>query len=243
VATFLLRVSPDTAPVGRFAVGDSVAVAVDGGNLRNGPGLDFSVAFELPLGTPGLVIVGPHVVDGYVWYQLDTPTDIGWMADSILAPADELSPPAGTPIIGDTVVVATDWLRLREGPGTSYSVAAVLPEGTTGTVIDGPRAADGHTWCRLETESGTGWGAAEFLALDGDATGTLRVGGMAVVATDALRVRSEPTTDGDILEVILDGTTLDIVDGPITADGYTWWKVANPQIGSGWCVSIYLGSG
>ena len=49
VATFLIRVAPDASSVGRFAVGDSVAVAIDGGNLRNGPGLDFSVAFELPL--------------------------------------------------------------------------------------------------------------------------------------------------------------------------------------------------
>jgi uncharacterized protein YgiM (DUF1202 family) len=153
------------AAAGRFAVGDSVAVAIEGGNLRNGPGLDFSVDAELPLGTPGLVIVGPHVIDGHVWYQLDTPVDIGWMADAILAPAGEVTSPAGDPSVGDAVIVATDRLRVHTGPGLSYGVAGVLTEGASGTVTDGPRAGDGHAWFKVNARAASGWVAAEYLAL------------------------------------------------------------------------------
>lgn len=164
VADYLALATPDAAPAGRFAVGDNVAVAIDGGNLRNGPGLDFSVDAELPLGTPGLVIVGPHVIDGHVWYQLDTPVDIGWMADAILAPAGDVAPPAGDPAVGDAVKVATDRLRVHSGPGLSYDVVGVLTQGAAAAVTDGPRAADGHAWYQLDASAASGWVAAEFLA-------------------------------------------------------------------------------
>jgi uncharacterized protein YgiM (DUF1202 family) len=226
--------------IGRFAVGDTVAVAIDGGNLRNGPGLDFSVAYELPLGTPGLVIVGPHVIDGYIWYELDTPASIGWMAESILAPADELPPPAGAPTVGDRVTVATDWLNLREGPGTSYSVVTAIPERTTGTVTQGPRSADGYAWYRLETALGTGWAAAEFLSLGNGASGSVRVGGTAVVSTDALNIRVDPSLGADVVGVVFEGDALDVVDGPVRVDGATWWNVDSTQVGSGWCVGGYI---
>jgi len=50
-------------------------------------------------------------------------------------------------------------LRLRTGPGLSYSVITTLSEGTQMTVIDGPVQADGYTWWRITGSPGTGWSA------------------------------------------------------------------------------------
>ncbi len=59
-----------------------------------------------------------------------------------------------------------------------------------------------------------------------------------------LVVRDSPAKAGKRLVVIPDGTKAQVVDGPTTADGLTWWKLQgydskNPT-SSGWCASQYL---
>jgi uncharacterized protein YgiM (DUF1202 family) len=50
----------------------------------------------------------------------------------------DTSTPTGKFSIGDTVKVSTDNLNLRSSASTGASVVAVMPNGTTGTVQDGP---------------------------------------------------------------------------------------------------------
>jgi len=59
-----------------------------------------------------------------------------------------------------------------------------------------------------------------------------------------LVVRDSPAKTGKRLIAMPDGTKVHVVDGPTTADGYTWWKVEgydtkNPSA-AGWCVAQYL---
>ena len=118
-----------------------------------------------------------------------------------------------------------------------------MPQGTTGTVLGGPTVANGYTWWRIQTSLGTGWAAGEFLSLDTDppppAPG-IAVGDTVVVDTDALNLRSTASTNGTIIAVMPNGTTLTVVGGPTTASGYTWWRVQNATYGPGWCVEDYL---
>jgi hypothetical protein len=44
-------------------------------------------------------------------------------------------------------------------------VIACLPDGTEMTVLGGPIEADGLVWWQVESDLGTGWGAADYLAL------------------------------------------------------------------------------
>ena len=55
-------------------------------------------------------------------------------------------------------------------------------------------------------------------------------------AGDCVNVREQPTTSGAIKACLPDGARLKIVDGPVSADGYTWWRLD----GLGWAVGIYL---
>ncbi len=61
---------------------------------------------------------------------------------------------------------------------------------------------------------------------------------------DGLILRHDPTTSGARVTKLADGTKLHIIDGPQTANGFTWWKVGgfNPQSpdSQGWCVGKYL---
>jgi len=72
--------------------------------------------------------------------------------------------------------------------------------------------------------------------------GELAIGGTAVVANSGgtgVNFRAEPSTDSDVIDVLLDGTSLTILDGPVSAEGYTWWQVESDS-GTGWLVQDYM---
>ncbi|OJX41369.1 MAG: hypothetical protein BGO78_01150 [Chloroflexi bacterium 44-23] len=73
----------------------------------------------------------------------------------------------------------------------------------------------------------------------------IHVGGYAQIsgtAGDGLSIRSGPATTFAINFVGLDSELFKVIDGPVEADGYTWWKVEAPYDASrnGWCVQNYL---
>jgi hypothetical protein len=56
-------------------------------------------------------------------------------------------------------------LRLRSGPGVTYTTLGTVADGTRLRVLDGPEAADGYDWWKVQTEDGQeGWVAGEWLA-------------------------------------------------------------------------------
>jgi len=70
--------------------------------------------------------------------------------------------------------------------------------------------------------------ATNFILPGGQPNETLffRVGDVYIVtkAGDKLNVRDAPTLSGNILTQAKTGAYVEIVDGPVVADGYTWWK-------------------
>jgi hypothetical protein len=67
--------------------------------------------------------------------------------------------------IGDTVTVVTGGsaLNLRAEPGLEGEVMAKLAVDTAVKVVGGPRVVDGQQWWQVESESGIGWSAAQYL--------------------------------------------------------------------------------
>jgi hypothetical protein len=64
----------------------------------------------------------------------------------------------------------------------------------------------------------------------------LRVGAMARVTNTGgrpLRGRSEPSLQAAVRAGFPEGEQVEILDGPVAADGYTWWQVRGPS-GVGW---------
>lgn len=57
-----------------------------------------------------------------------------------------------------------------------------------------------------------------------------------------LRLRDAPSTDGNLIDYLLDGTVVTILpDDPVTtADGIEWRKVIDPQGREGWVAVQYL---
>jgi hypothetical protein len=83
---------------------------------------------------------------------------------------------------------------------------------------------------------------AQFVFNGGDSFDEtfFRVGDIYLIteAGDKLNVRQEPATSSSVVTQLHTDDYVEIVDGPVTAGGYTWWKVqstSDPAI-SGWAV-------
>lgn len=127
-----------------------------------------------------------------------------------------------------------DCVNVRGGPGLSAPVRACLPDGVLVTVAEGPIAADGRLWWRLE---GLGWAAGDYLVEV--SAPTLRPGGRAIVDAgegDCLNVRAAPGMAAPVLACLPSGARITITDGPRAADGRSWWQVD----GRGWAAADYL---
>ena len=65
-----------------------------------------------------------------------------------------------------------------------------------------------------------------------------------VIGTDGagLRMRSEPGLSGTVNFTALDAEAFLVIDGPVEADGYTWWNLEAPydQTRNGWSAGDFL---
>lgn len=245
-ASFLLQASAvDIPPSAPFGIGDRVVVDTDLLNLRSAPGLSGEVVARLPSGSFGSVVAASRAADGYSWTQLQTDLGTGWAATTFLAPAGTSTPPSnqvsGGFNVGDQVVVNTDALNLRAGPGFEQSVITIIPGGTRLEVTAAPQRVNGSIWYGVYARDyGGGWSLGEFLAPVGDGNGGIQVGNTVRVIDGSLNFRSGPSTTASIVNVVPEGTQFSVIGGPVAAAGYTWYQVENGSYGPGWSVGAFL---
>jgi hypothetical protein len=76
--------------------------------------------------------------------------------------------------------------------------------------------------------------------------GTLGVGGRARVNTtagDMLRIRSGPGTSFAVAFQLANGTPVTLVEGPVSADGFSWWFIRTDDGRTGWGVEGVMDNG
>ncbi|GAB4527180.1 MAG: hypothetical protein OHK0046_44710 [Anaerolineae bacterium] len=80
------------------------------------------------------------------------------------------------------------------------------------------------------------WAAPLQAQSDCTLTPRLSIGEQArVLPGQANNVRDSASTDGARLGQLTSGTVMDVLEGPVCAEGYTWWRVESGAI-SGWTV-------
>ncbi len=151
--------------------------------------------------------------------------------------------------VGETVVVATDYLNLRASPSLDATILEVFVQGNAMNVTGGPVAAGGYTWYEIETWAAgpvAGWLAGEFLLPmttppdDDDGSGfppqtSVRVD------TDLLNVRTGPGLGYAVIRQVTQGTVFMIDAGPVLADGYHWYTILIPdRPTSGWVAGEFV---
>ena len=65
--------------------------------------------------------------------------------------------------------------------------------------------------------------------------GTVRV-------TTGLNVRTEPGTSGSKITTMAAGSTGTVLDGPVSAEGYVWWRISYDDGTTGWSADNWLES-
>jgi uncharacterized protein YgiM (DUF1202 family) len=138
----------------------------------------------------------------------------------------------------EAVVVNADGLNLRDDASSSANVIEVLPEGTYATVLDGPIADSEYSWYQIEVDGVSGYVAGDFLA-DAASSGTLSVGATVYVNTDALNLRDDATTSGNVVAELPTNTVATVLDGPVDADGYAWYQL-DVDGTTGWAARDFL---
>lgn len=156
-------------------------------------------------------------------------------------------------VAGESAVVYNTGgcLRIHAQPSLASASSICAPDGDPVTLTDGPRQADGHSWWDLQS---LGWAVADYLApVPGSAADTasarpatagaapapaIAIGGsINVTGTgDCLRIHAAPSLASASVNCLADGTSAVVRDGPVQADGHTWWLLD----AGGWAVSDYL---
>lgn len=74
------------------------------------------------------------------------------------------------------------------------------------------------------------------------ATGPFQEGDLVIVNDNDVRMRSTPSTSGEIVDTLTQGTELTILSAtPTDAEGYTWWNVSETATGAeGWIAGEFL---
>jgi spore germination protein YaaH len=102
--------------------------------------------------------------------------------------------------------------------------------GTTQTSSIYP-GADGRTYAFRDRAVDVHGNASAWrsLALGNlSAPARITVGGFATVLTDGLRMREAPATGASIMTTLSDGDALQVIGGPVSGEGYTWFEVSGP---------------
>ncbi|CAN5789224.1 C40 family peptidase [soil metagenome] len=121
-------------------------------------------------------------------------------------------------------------VNVRDSIGFGGSVIATLNEGVAVTVLDGPvMADDGSYWYYVAAAGTEGWIISDYLALPpGSYATVVNTGG------DGVNVRASASTGGGIITTLHEGTTVQIVDGPVTGDDGASWMLINFEGVEGW---------
>jgi len=215
--------------------------ATAGVNLREGPGTSFAVVRVIPDGATvevtgnaqfGFLPVTYSGSSGYA--SADYLTSGGGSS----SPDPSPSPESGTAGGPTGTRYAEGRLNLRSGPGTSYSVVQVLPNGAavslTGETSNG--------FSKLSYNGNAGWSATQFLSTSGGSSDGGNSGGGVVVgdsvtgsatATAGLNMRSGPATSYAVRLTMPRGANVDVMGGaeggflPVRYNGTKGWASAN----------------
>jgi hypothetical protein len=125
-----------------------------------------------------------------------------------------------------------DSLNVREDAGTDKGVVTRIPTGTVVILIESPKRVEGARWWRILLSNGiSGWvsegtfDAPYLLAIEPAPVG---LGGrytVFVASARGLNMRETPSSTGTRIETIVNGADVFVLDGPVEAEGTSWWYV------------------
>lgn len=195
--------------------------------IRTGPGTNYSIVSYLTYGT-SVTVTEKKSGSGLEWGKISN----GWICLNYVAlDSGNTGSSGGSSTPNNETVTGTvnvqEWLRVRSGPGTSYSVAGYLKPREKVTITE-RKTVGGTVWGKISS----GWISLDYVILDNGATsgGSASQTTTKTIIADCLRVRSNPGTSNTIVGYLYYGAKVQILETAKASDGTTWGKISNGWI-------------
>lgn len=219
------RDDPEPPPP-QWVAGMRVVTNADGVALRKGPGTEFDKVANVAVGERLMVIAGPTTNEDTIWYQVQGPTLIGWIAGKLLSPDPNPDEPWPTPQpTPEPTAVDPD-----SSPPADVSEPTPVP-------VEEPPADIGVGG---GNEDDRGGGRRRRRRERRQDAWVLEPGVPAIVAEGALNLRSQPGLWADVLAELPEGHLVTIASDAVEADGIFWYQVVTFDGLAGWCDGDYL---
>ncbi|WP_165970846.1 SH3 domain-containing protein [Peribacillus frigoritolerans] len=194
ICTLLIMCQLQMMPKSASAETKKAVIAVDGLNIRSGPGLSYSVIASVKKGA--VYSITDQKKD---WYQIQlSGNNKGWVASWLVTLQQSAqAPKASSGSSSNTVKSNAEDLRIRSGPGTSFQVTGTFDKGQTAAFVQ-----QNSNWVEISYKGKRGWVSSQFVSLQKkeqakapDPSGS-RSG--KVIAT-SLNVRNKPSTSASTI--------------------------------------------
>lgn len=186
-----LQMMPETAA----AETKKAVIAVDGLNIRSGPGLSYSVIASVKKGA--VYSITDQKKD---WYQIQlSGKNKGWVASWLVTLQQTSSGKnESTNSSSDTVKSNAEDLRIRSGPGTSFQVTGTFDKGQTASFVE-----QNANWVKISYQGRSGWVSNQFVSVQKKVQAPANTGSSVSisgkVSATSLNVRNQPSTKGSAI--------------------------------------------
>jgi len=152
------------------------------------------------------------------WLKIQvTSSKAGWVASFLVTESSEgARSTASRSGDGANVEILTDDLRVRSGPGTNFSVVGFLHASATSVQY----LEENENWVKVHSDGVEGWVAKEFVTIlakkkkksqPEPAESEETEGHSATITTDGLNIRSEPSTQSEVLGSLSSGQQVEVI--------------------------------
>ncbi|WP_339147014.1 MULTISPECIES: SH3 domain-containing protein [unclassified Sutcliffiella] len=192
----------------------TVVVATDVLNVRETPDADGVIISKVQRGESY-----PVVDSQGEWLKIQvSSTKAGWVASFLVTESSQGARSTASRAASDaTVQVLTDDLRMRSGPGTNFSVVGYL-HSSASTV---QYLEENENWVKVHFDGVEGWVAKEYVTIlakkkeetaeQPEEPAEDANGQVAIITTDGLNIRSEPSTQSEVLGSLSNGQQVDVL--------------------------------
>ncbi|MGM0844122.1 MAG: SH3 domain-containing protein [Bacillota bacterium] len=205
------------------AEGTKVIINTQSLNVRNGPGLSFSVAKQVHKGDEFTVVSTDRD-----WYEIKlTSSKTGWVANWLVTLQTSSKAQKG--------IITENGLRIRDGAGTNHPVTGTLYKGQEVTILE-----HNGDWYRITAGEKSGWVYKEYITAGNSPrevseSSRIQSENWTGVSTDnSLNVRNSPDLNGSILGKLNRGNKVSV-----TGSVPGWFRIGFGGI-EGWVSSQYI---
>lgn len=214
-------------------------------NVRSSASTNSSIVCKLTQGTKVTIITDTTGDDGLKWYNVyfayngearegfvraDLVNVAGGSSDGSSSGGSDSgsSSASGTRYVKPSVAI------VRSYASTNADIRTRLTRGSTVNILSSKTGSDdGRTWYKVSfTQDGStieGYIRGDLLVETnpgGSSSGSTDVSGTRYIDTDVARVRTWPSTNGDIRSRLTRGTTVNLISSKTGDDGQLWYKVS-----------------